>query len=323
MYKEHMVTLGGVRQRIGVEVHRSDAPIMLMLHGGPWMPVLYGMAYHGRYPQLARRYTLIWWDQCGCGRNAGCVSDRVASRMTVRTMARMTVDLVDVIGRMFPGAPIVLNGYSFGTYLTMVAAWARADAIAAVVNVAPVLDLATLSDAGKKTRAVIWRRRRMDDPTVFYARYRRAVSAAKRHARAPQAWWWLAPLAACAQYGWREYAAMMRVTVLEWTGAGIFRTMSRSLRWVDVRRYAYATRVPTLYVQGWQDWFAPANELHAIAETNRCVTFVRLPGWGHVPRRVDWRVVESVVVEYVDRAVENYRRRAGKAAKSSGDMGLS
>ena len=46
MYAEKEVVLGGIKQVIALE-GADSGPIMIMFHGGPWGPVIYGHAFRG------------------------------------------------------------------------------------------------------------------------------------------------------------------------------------------------------------------------------------------------------------------------------------
>lgn len=69
VFETRTAVLGGVEQTVLLEGARRDLPVMLMLHGGPWGPVIFGEAYRGYYRTLSAHYILVWWDQYGCGKN--------------------------------------------------------------------------------------------------------------------------------------------------------------------------------------------------------------------------------------------------------------
>ena len=60
------VMLGGVEQWILIRGHDVDNPVLIYLHGGPGSPaILYGrFAFSG----LEQHFTVVTWDQRGCGR---------------------------------------------------------------------------------------------------------------------------------------------------------------------------------------------------------------------------------------------------------------
>lgn len=67
------VLLGGVAQRILLQSYGSDKPVLLMLHGGPGMPIP-GVCCRGvdwvsnsTTEELRRHFTLVFWDQRGTG----------------------------------------------------------------------------------------------------------------------------------------------------------------------------------------------------------------------------------------------------------------
>jgi pimeloyl-ACP methyl ester carboxylesterase len=151
MYEEREVMLGGVKQVIALE-GLDEGPIMIMLHGGPLAPVIYGHAYRGYYPILHKNVGLVWWDQYGCGRNhAGNIDENIK----VEDYAGMTVDLVDAVHAMFPERKIILNGNSFGSYLALYAADKRHDIVSGLICLGPICNmkdaLANFENAAKIT----------------------------------------------------------------------------------------------------------------------------------------------------------------------------
>ncbi|MCM1524535.1 MAG: alpha/beta hydrolase [Ruminococcus sp.] len=137
IHESKEVVLQGKRQTILIEGRSENAPVMIMLHGGPWKPVIYGEAYCGYYPELSEKYILVWWDQYGCGKNY--VKD--PGELTVEDFAEMALRLTDEIRKMYPDKKIYLNGNSFGSYLAVYAAWHRPDIVSGVIILGPVMDM--------------------------------------------------------------------------------------------------------------------------------------------------------------------------------------
>ncbi|MCM1263481.1 MAG: hypothetical protein NC313_12260 [Butyrivibrio sp.] len=98
IYESQEVVLQGKRQTILLEGKSADAPVMIMFHGGPWGSVIYGEAYRGYYPELSAKYILVWWDQYGCGKNYV----KNPEGLVVEDFAKMAVDLVDAVRKMYP-----------------------------------------------------------------------------------------------------------------------------------------------------------------------------------------------------------------------------
>ncbi len=119
----------GTRQSVLLRGHDRSKPILLFLHGGPGMPVMF-MA-HAFQRKLEQDFVVVHWDRRGAGKsydagvgNAPSVSD------TLQDLYALTEALRDRLGQ----APIYLVGHSWGTYLGMLAAHERPDLFAAYVG---------------------------------------------------------------------------------------------------------------------------------------------------------------------------------------------
>ena len=117
------IVLGGVGQSVLIRGHDTANPVVLFLHGGPGMPVMF--LAHDFQRQLERDFVMVHWDRRGAGRSyrAGLehpdlsVSQRLAD----------TLQLSELLRERFDQDRIYLVGHSWGSYLGLLAAERRPD----------------------------------------------------------------------------------------------------------------------------------------------------------------------------------------------------
>jgi len=68
------VRLGGYDQKISIEGKKRDLPVVICLHGGPGLPVPFGVGCRGLMPEWTDRAIMVYWDQLGCGINTSSPS---------------------------------------------------------------------------------------------------------------------------------------------------------------------------------------------------------------------------------------------------------
>ena len=314
----HTVTLGGVPQKISVEGPGGDAPVMIMFHGGPWAPFIYGLAYRGFYPELSSRFTLVWWDQYGCGKNARRLRD-IPDDISVETFARMAIDLTDEIRHRFPNSPILLNGYSFGTYLTMQVAAARETDIAGVINLGPIMSMREATghfraacdrrmNDHERSRMLRLQNSGRYDPYAAYVerlagkytncyRYRGTEDTVGTGivARGIGNWKadimyhrWLLRLITSGDYHPIDLIGAAMGTLPYGRFSRRFHTLWDSMENIDLWALAEHLDIPILYLQGDAERYVLPDELAALAARRANVRYVRLDRSGHIPTSRAW-----------------------------------
>lgn len=106
------VTLGGIRQYIQIRGQDTSNPIILFLHGGPGNPTSC-LSYHYQ-EDLEKDYTLVNWDQRGCGRTFYECRGKDSPVSTEQLLADLD-ELVDYLLARFSKKRLILLGYSWGT----------------------------------------------------------------------------------------------------------------------------------------------------------------------------------------------------------------
>lgn len=106
------INLNGFSQKVLLEGKSKDLPILIMVHGGPGLPIPTGVAFRGQYPELVENYILVQWDHYGSGVNYSTNTD-----LTIDDYVIMLMDLVENMKFQFPENKIYLFGMSWGTIL--------------------------------------------------------------------------------------------------------------------------------------------------------------------------------------------------------------
>jgi pimeloyl-ACP methyl ester carboxylesterase len=128
------IDLGGDKQWILIRGRNRHAPIVLFLHGGPGMPMMY-LAYAFQRP-IEDDFLIVQWDRRGAGKSYSPDAD-VTKMRTSREIAD-TVELMEKLHARFGGGKIILVGHSYGSLLGILVAQKRPDLIRAYVGVGQV-----------------------------------------------------------------------------------------------------------------------------------------------------------------------------------------
>ncbi|MBN8615670.1 MAG: alpha/beta hydrolase [Deltaproteobacteria bacterium] len=127
--EESFVTLSGLEQWVTVRGAGGQAPVLLVLHGGPGMP------YSVLTPELAaweRDFTVVQWDRRGAGRTFRR-HGRACGPVTFAQLVDDAEALCVWLAARLPGAPLVLLSSSAGTPVALPLALRRPDLLAAWV----------------------------------------------------------------------------------------------------------------------------------------------------------------------------------------------
>ena len=123
--------IGGIEQYIQIRGQDRNNPVLLFLHGGPGSP----MAWEACAWQTAleRRYTVVHWDQRGCGNTY--FQNPKAERPTLGLLLSDLDGLMDALRERFRQERVLLMGHSWGTYLGAIYARKRPEKVTALVSV--------------------------------------------------------------------------------------------------------------------------------------------------------------------------------------------
>ena len=123
------VSLNGAREWVlirGADTHKT---VLLFLHGGPGMPVMF--LGHAFQRELEKHFVVVHWDRRGAGKSYDAGTGWQPS---VRANLDDLHALAAQLRREFPGRKLVLVGHSWGTYLGLLAVRERPDLYDAYVG---------------------------------------------------------------------------------------------------------------------------------------------------------------------------------------------
>jgi pimeloyl-ACP methyl ester carboxylesterase len=119
------------RQYVLIRGKKRQNPILLFLHGGPGMPIMY--LAHDFQRNLESDFVVVQWDRRGAGKSyAAAVS---APNLSVSQEIKDTVELIDQLRARFHQEKIYLVGFSYGTYLGILVAQRVPERLHAYVGV--------------------------------------------------------------------------------------------------------------------------------------------------------------------------------------------
>lgn len=159
--QQEIITIGGVPQWISIRARDRNAPILLVLHGGPGFTVSPVSDYYMR--DWEEFFTVVQWDQRGAGKShRSDGKEPLAPTLTIDRLVRDTEELIELLRNRFKRDRIVLVAHSFGTVLGVKVAQRRPDLLHAYVGMGQFVDAmrsealgyeATLADARAEKNA--------------------------------------------------------------------------------------------------------------------------------------------------------------------------
>jgi proline iminopeptidase len=132
--------IGGIDQWVTIRGRDPEAPVVLVLHGGPGSAI--STLAHRFFPGWEEHVVLVNWDQRGAGRTFGRHGKRGSGQLTLGRMVVDGVELAESLKRRFPDQPLILLGWSWGSLLGVEMIRARPDLFAAYMGVGQVVDMA-------------------------------------------------------------------------------------------------------------------------------------------------------------------------------------
>jgi len=136
------LNLGGVSQWILIRGRDKSNPLLLFLHGGPGMPMMY-LAHRFQRP-LEERFMCVQWDQRGAGKSfhRGVPPES----LNVEQMLSDALELIRLLQGRYGQEKIFLAGHSWGSYLGMLLVSRHPELFHAYVGIGQVVDEAASLD---------------------------------------------------------------------------------------------------------------------------------------------------------------------------------
>jgi pimeloyl-ACP methyl ester carboxylesterase len=131
------VSLGGSSQWIRVRGEDVANPVLLLIQQGPGLPMINEARRLQHLLGWERDFTVVYWDQRGCGRSRRRRQDR--ADISLEQMVGDTVSLLQFLRDRF-GAKTYVAGFSLGATLGAYAAATRPDLVATLVAVGMDID---------------------------------------------------------------------------------------------------------------------------------------------------------------------------------------
>lgn len=131
------IKIGGVEQCVLIRSKNTNNPIILFLHGGPGMPMMY-MAHEFQRP-LEEKFTVVQWDRRGAGKTFSRQVPSIES-MNIRQILNDTYTLIDTLLKRYKKDRIILIGHSFGTYLGSILVTEHPELFSAYISIGQVVD---------------------------------------------------------------------------------------------------------------------------------------------------------------------------------------
>jgi pimeloyl-ACP methyl ester carboxylesterase len=129
--------IGGVEQCVLIRSENSVNPIILFLHGGPGMPMMF-LAHKFQKP-LEKYFTVVQWDRRGAGKSYTKNIPAVES-INTRQVVNDAYALIDTLQHRFNKNKIILVGHSYGTYLGSIMVAEHPEFFSAYISIGQVVD---------------------------------------------------------------------------------------------------------------------------------------------------------------------------------------
>ena len=151
------VQAGDSTQWIRVRGADTSNPVLLLIQQGPGLPMINEARRFERLLGLEEAFTVVYWDQRGCGRSLRGRGDR--NDISLERMVSDTVSLLELLRDRFGGKTYVA-GFSLGATVGALAAAQRPDLVATLVAAGMDVDGAAAGSAAYEFALGTARRRR-------------------------------------------------------------------------------------------------------------------------------------------------------------------
>ncbi len=129
--EESYVQIGGIEQWVGIRGEDRHNPVLFVIHGGPassysiFTPLLRGWERH---------FTLVQWDQRGCGKTFSHMGPHATGRITMEQLIRDGIELAEYLRGRLEKDRLFLLASSFGSTFGLEMARRRPDLFYAYIG---------------------------------------------------------------------------------------------------------------------------------------------------------------------------------------------
>jgi len=127
----------GDAQWIHIRGVDTSNPVLLLIQQGPGLPMLNEVRRFERLLGLESDFTVVYWDQRGCGRSLR--GNHELADLSVQRMTDDTITLLELLRSRF-GTSALVAGFSFGATVGAIAAQRRPDLVSTLVAVGMDVD---------------------------------------------------------------------------------------------------------------------------------------------------------------------------------------
>lgn len=131
------IKIGRIEQCVLIRSKNKSNPILLFLHGGPGMPIMY-LAHEFQKP-LEEHFTVVHWDRRGAGKTFHRNKPNPET-MNTRQIVDDAYSLIDTLRRRYNQRKVILVGHSFGTYIGSIMVNERPELFEAYASIGQVVD---------------------------------------------------------------------------------------------------------------------------------------------------------------------------------------
>lgn len=289
------ITLGGQEQYLLIRGEDDSNPVMIWLHGGPASPDAFANYAFQKY--LVDEYTVVNWDQRGCGRTYYSNKDTDPDNKTASfEQAQADLDeLVDYLIDRFHSDRVIIVGHSYGTILGSKYTVTHPDKVSAYIGVGQFVNIE--SDTYSYKDALEIAKSKGDDTAALEAAYdqysQNMTLVNMMNLRSLVSKYHIAEKE--ANTIWLGVASpYMGVDDLRWflKQMGDFEEYIKLnqqlfdyIMVADVRDYGLEYQVPVGFISGADDWTTPAKyseDFYKDVSAPR-KDFTRICGCGHAP----------------------------------------
>ena len=166
--EESYIDINGQKQFITIRSRFKDNKhVILYLHGGPGSPDSF-FAYNFTN-NLIDKYTVVCWDQRGCGRTYVMNDDKENKTVTFAQALDDLNALVDYLCQRFGQDKITIMGHSYGSILGTEYAYLHPEKVLLYIGIGQFVNADTGAEAAYKD--AIWKSRQWDDVSKVTAAY--------------------------------------------------------------------------------------------------------------------------------------------------------
>lgn len=289
------VTLGGQEQYLLIRGEDTSNPVLVWLHGGPSSPDAF--ANYTFQKHLVDEYTVVNWDQRGCGRTYYRNKDTDPNNETASfEQAQADLDeLVDYLTDRFDTHKVIIVGHSYGTMLGSKYTVEHPDKVAAYIGVGQFVNME--SEVYSYQDALAIAKARGDDTSAMEEAYKSYSENPNlvnmRKLRVHTVKYHTAPKE--ANTIWSGVASpYMGIDDLHW----LFKQLGSFEKFIslnqqlfdyiliaDVREYGMGYQVPVGFISGSDDWTTPVkySKDYYNAVSAPMKDFALIDGCGHSP----------------------------------------